>query len=83
MSEEQEKDDVLSNGPGGWPELMVDMRQDGQSLGVVSIREFKNSGEVPIGMLIADAIAYWNELPDNKKIGVTAHVRVVMMSHDR
>ena len=79
----EEKDDVLANGPGGWPELMVDMRQNGESLGVVSIREFQNSGEVPIGMLIADACQYWSELPENKKIGVTARVRVVMKTHER
>jgi hypothetical protein len=77
----EDKDDVLSKGPGGYPELRVCIRQNNEMLGDFSIREFQASGEVPGGLLIGDAVKYWNELPQNKKSGVTAHTCVVMMSH--
>lgn len=77
MEEEQEE----LTGLGGYPVLMVCIRQNNKSLGEFSIREFQNSGEVPVGLLIVDAIKYWNELPQNKSTGVTAHVCVVIVSH--
>jgi hypothetical protein len=65
----------------GWPELMIDLRQNNASLGMVTIRQFLNngyeSGELPETMLIADAVAYWNKLDEQVRTGVTAHIRVV------
>lgn len=68
--------------PGGWPELMVDLRQNDVSLVIVSIRQFLengyDSGELPNGsMLIGDAVTHWNRVPDNVNTGVTAHIRLV------
>jgi hypothetical protein len=77
-------DDDEYTGPVGWPELMVDLRQNNKSLGMVTIRQFLDngleSGELPETMLIGDATVLWNKLPENVKTGVTAHIRIVGMS---
>ncbi len=76
-------DDDGYSGPAGWSELMVDLRQNNKSLGMVTIRQFLDngyeSGELPETMLIGDATVFWNKLPENVKTGVTAHIRIVSM----
>lgn len=68
---------------GGWSELMIDLRQNNKSLGLVTIREFLNngyaSGDLPETMLIAEATKYWNALPEQVETGVTAHIRIIAM----
>lgn len=68
---------------GGWTELMVDLRQNNKSLGLVTIREFLNngyeSGDLPETMLIGDAVKFWNALKEQVDTGVSAHIRPIAM----
>jgi hypothetical protein len=53
------------------PRIVVEFIQNEKSLGVVEVKDFHNSGEVP-NLILPEAIKHWNALPVNVSTGVRA-----------